>query len=112
MQKITIFILLASVFLWSSVVSAGNWPHKRGKESPESIVTFAGGNGETVSVISAPGTINVELCTPWQDTHAPCITSLEDQGCKIIDVVVSHETLGGDRVRNTASTYLLSCDGR
>jgi hypothetical protein len=74
-------------------------------------VTFSGGNGETISVISVPGTINVEQCTPWEDTHAPCITSLENQGCNIVNVIVTHNAIEGS-VLNTATTYLLSCDGR
>ncbi len=91
MKKIVIVLLVVFAFSWISVVSAGNWSHKRGnwpvKESPESAVIcwFPG-----IAEQSVLGTINVEQCTRWtEDTCAPCITSLEEQGCNIVDVVVT-----------------------
>ena len=104
MKKLVIAILVVVTFCWISVVSAEN---RRGEESPESIVTFSGGNGETISTISVPGTIKVEKCAHWEGMPAPCIMSLEDQGCKVVDVIVTHyeEFLA-------MTTYLLSCDGR
>jgi hypothetical protein len=103
MNKIVTILLAVFVFSWASVVSAGNWPVK---ESPESIVTCGAGNGETIAMQSVSGAINVEQCKPFENTCAPCISSLEGQGCKIVDVVVTHVDF------HTTATYLLSCDGR
>ena len=104
MKKLVIAILVVIAFSWVSVVSAEN---RRGEESPESIVTFSGGGGETISTISVPGTINVVQCGYWEGMPASCIMSLEDQGCKVVDVIVTHYE---DYL--TMTTYLLSCDGR
>jgi hypothetical protein len=109
MNKIVTILLAVFVFSWASVVSAGpagpagNWPVK---ESPESIVTCGAGNGETIAMQSVYGAINVEQCKSFENTCAPCISSLEGQGCKIVDVVVTHVDF------HTTATYLLSCDGR
>jgi hypothetical protein len=105
MKKLVIAILVVVAFCWISVVSAEN---RRGEESPESFVTCGSGNGAGIADRSVPGTISVEQCVPFGDSHcALCITSLEDQGCNIIDVFVTHVEKG-----HTTTTYLLSCDGR
>ena len=111
MKKIVIAILVFFVLSWISVVSAGdrhgkrgNWP---GKRSPESTVLCT---NDGLSIPSVPGTINREQCIPWLSECAPCIISLEDQGCKIVDVVVTHFWEDGQVV--SLRTYLLSCDGR
>ena len=117
MKNIVIAILVFFAFFWISVVSAGDGHGKRGnwpvKESPESIVTCADAGTHLVLSRSVPGTINLEQCKVWEpdvspDPCAPCITSLEEQGCKIVDVGVS----GLSGQANVAVTYLLSCDGR
>ena len=112
MKKIVIAILIFFAFSWISVVSAGdrhgkrvNWP---GTGSPESTVTCAAGNGDIISNRSVPETINVDQCRGFVDSCAPCIISLEDQGCKIVDVVVTHAPAPPP---SSMTTYLLSCDG-
>ena len=110
MKKIVIAILVFFAFSWISVVSAGDWHGKRGNwprtGSPESTVTCAAGNGAIISNRSVPNTINVDECEGFVGLCAPCIISLEDQGCKIVDVVVTHKP-----PHNSMTTYLLSCDG-
>ena len=114
MKKLVIAILVVVAFCWISVVSAEN---RRGEESPESIVTCVNNAGHGPHRLlnrSFPETINGEQCrTPVPDVTpdpcAPCIISLEDQGCKIVDVVVTHVA---DEGINVPVTYLLSCDGR
>ena len=111
MKKIVIAILVFlpfSLILGCSgneVIAAGD---QNGTESPESMLDFWGSNISDVSVL---GTINVNQCTPWADECASCITSLEDQGCKIVDVIVTH-VQQDDNTTIPARTYLLSCDGR
>jgi hypothetical protein len=115
MKKIVFVMLVVLAFTWISIVSAGNWPNKRAnwpvKESPESIVTCLSGAELLVLSRSVHGTINLEQCKVWPadpiDECSPCITSLEGQGCKIVDVGM---TSPPDVA--VAVTYLLSCDGR
>ena len=104
MKKIVIVSLVFFFFSWISVVSAGNFP---AKESPESTVHCWLPGIDWHSVL---GTINVEKCDRYtEDTCSPCITSLEEQGCKIVDVVVNMPPRPEE---NVLMTYLLSCDGR
>ena len=112
MKKLVIAILVVVVFSWISVVSAEN---RRGEESPESIVTCLNGAGTHLLLNrSFPETINGEQCRTWEpdiepDPCAPCIISLEDQGCKIVDIIVTQIAEDGIHI---PATYLLSCDGR
>ena len=107
MKNIIIILSVFSVFLWISVVSASNYPVK---ESPESIVTCLNAEGDHLLVSrSVPGTINLEQCKVWPadiDQCSLCITSLEGQGCKIVEVGVTNPSDGG-----VAVAYFLSCDG-
>ena len=113
MKKLVIAILVVVAFSWVSVVSADNKPVE---ESPESIVWCLSALGtHLVMTRSLPETINAEKCRTWEqgvatpDPCAPCIISLEEQGCKILDVTVTHVTASG---LDSPATYLLSCDGR
>ena len=112
MKKIVIAILVVVAFSWVSVVSAEN---RRVDESPESIVWCLSALGtHLVQTRSLPETINAEKCRVgepdrYPDPCAPCIISLEEQECKIIDVNVAHVTESG---LDTSVTYVLSCDGR
>lgn len=111
MKKIVIVILVLFPFSMilgcsgNEVIAAGD---QNGSESPESMVTCWGAN---ISELSVPGTINVNQCGLWVDECASCIMSLEDQGCKNVDIVVTH-VQQDDNTTITARTYLLSCDGR
>ena len=106
-------LLVSCVLILSTVVFAG------AKQSPESIVTCAAGNGDLILIADVAAPLNMAECTPFDDTCAPCVTSLETQGCKFIDVVVTHlvqdiyvgEGIILGQTRSNAS-YLLSCDGR
>ena len=111
MKKIVIAILV--LFPFSLILScSGNEviaaADLTGTESPESMLTCWGAN---ISEQSVPGTINLNQCTLWVDECASCIIALEDQGCKVVDMVVTH-VRQDDGTIITASTYLLSCDGR
>ena len=112
MKKLVIAILVVVAFSWVSVVSADNKPVE---ESPESIVWCLSALGtHLVMTRSLPETINAEKCRVgepdrYPDPCAPCIISLEDQGCKIVDIIVTQVAEDGIHI---PSTYLLSCDGR
>ena len=105
MKKIVILILAVGASFWISGVSAGKYP---GKHSPESILTCAADETYRVAKKSISETIDVGKCRTIgtvqpSDPCAPCITSLESQGCEIIDVSVD--------ILESANviTYLLSC---
>ena len=107
MKKILSTILVALAFsLTSGLTAGGNEP----KPSPESMVVCAAGNGAGISEQSLPETINSEGCVPFGDNHcAACLISLEQQGCKIVDVIVMpfrNEEYG---VNFPGTSYLLSC---
>jgi hypothetical protein len=99
MKKIIILILAALAFSWTPVVSA--------EQSPESVVTcVSAGAPYFIYSKSISGAINEEQCQTSSPDHtcSPCISSLEDQGCKLVDVVVENVAAG-----ETELTYLLSC---
>lgn len=99
-------LLVALAFAWISGVSADNGS---GKQSPESFMTCASGNGDGIKAISVPATINIDQCPPFGDVScADCIISLENQGCKFMDVIVTH-LMHPDGVTVPGTTYLLSC---
>jgi len=113
MKKLIQLSLVSCVLILITVVFAG------AEQSPESIVTCASGNGDDILTADVAASLNMEHCTPFKDTCAPCVTSLENQGCKFIDVVVTHlvvpfaaspEVILGRAI--SSASYLLSCDGR
>lgn len=104
MKKIVLLIFAVLAFSWTQAVSA--------EKSPESLVTCGTGNGNAISMLSLPNTINTEECPGWEFGFcASCIISLEKQGCEVIDVVVTHSQVGneGGGVTVAGTTYLLSC---
>ena len=113
MKKLIQLLLVSCVLILSTVVFAG------AKQSPESIVTCAFGDGDGILIADVAAPLDMTECTPFDDTCAPCVTSLENQGCIFIDVVVTHTVQDvyveeGIKVGKTKSnaSYLLSCDGR
>jgi len=100
-MKQVIYSVLFLFFLSGASAFAGD--KTRPVESPESIVTCATGSGNGVEMKTVPVCINVNDCYYAADC-ATCITSLEAQGCKVIDVVVTHVAYLA-----TSTTYLMSC---
>jgi hypothetical protein len=98
-----VMTLLLATLLATPCVFADNSENK-GHRSPESIVSCGAGNGEYISIAEVAEPISLEQCVSWEGRCAPCISSLENQGCKIIDVIVTHF----EDVK-TMTTYLLSC---
>jgi len=115
MKKTFSVILTVLAVSWNSGIYA-----ERGmtQQSPESILTCTDITKHGVfSVLSTsiPTGINAEQCRTWDIIQPPdlcsgCIDSLENQGCKIIDVDTVQvddnvtETLGYTKI-----IYLLSC---
>jgi hypothetical protein len=107
MKKILSTILVALAFsLNSGLTAGGNEP----KPSPESMVICGSGNGTGISGISVPETINVERCELFEDGNcAACLISIEQQGCKIVDVILTHFWREEYGVTVPGTSYLLSC---
>jgi len=104
-------LLVACMLIWSSSVFAVA-PKDSLTQSPESRVACTSGNGDNIQVADISVSLNMEQCTPFEDTCAPCISSLENQGCKFIDVVVTHTGTSTEVGVVSSASYLLSCDGR
>ncbi len=107
MKKTVSAILAVCVFSWMSGVSA-NEQGKADQQDPESLLMCRAGNGDQIWAVSVPEDIVFGiLCDAFDDICAPCIVSLEDQGCQVIDVVVTHGRQ--DAPYPPTTTYLLSC---
>jgi hypothetical protein len=107
MKIIMNVILIVIAFSFISGVSADKGSRK---QSAESFVMCGSGNGAGISERSLPETINGERCMPFGDSYcAACIVSLENQGCKIVDVVVTHFRNEDNGVIVPGTSYLLSC---
>ena len=80
-------------------------------QSPESIVTCPH-NGWIVGAYTVPAAINAESCARGEGKCATCISSLENQGCKVIDVDLQTYRFIEELDDLLVATYLLSCDQR
>jgi hypothetical protein len=110
MKIIMNVILVVLAFAWASSASAGNGSKQ---QSPESIVSCGMAGTYLVTGQSVHETINTGQCKTWTpdvapDPCSPCISSLENQGCKIVEVVMGSQLIG-EGESNTMVTYLLSC---
>ena len=105
MMKIFIIMFVALAFSLTSVLSAGA---DALKPSPESVVTcqaFGGGIYKAIVLSVATG-INTDQCIQLPDVALPCsqcISSLEEQGCKTLNVDT------GVSNNFPIVTYFLSC---
>jgi hypothetical protein len=92
-----------------SVLAAIWIPSVSADQSPESVVSclILGPGTYRVMGLSLPASINAETCEQSKSdinlACASCITSLESQGCKTLDVVTGKT---GD---TPTVTYFLSC---
>ena len=99
MKKIVSSMLLVLAFFAISGANAD--------QSPESIVMCARPLYTVVSH-TLSGAVNSDLCTD-EHTCATCIPSLEDQGCKVINVVPKPFRPRNNEGDIHAVTYFLSC---
>ena len=109
MKMIINVVLVVLAFTWASGGYAGNWSKK---QSPESIVTCSSLD-YTYLVLhrSVSSSINLDACAVESQCN-PCIESLENQGCKIIDLKLDHllRDVGDEADWPQAfASYSLSC---
>ena len=108
-----VMLTILAVSLNSSVLA----DNKTGKQSPETIVTCMGRVAPmAILATSIPEAVNVERCrTATQsnppDLCAPCITSLEDQGCIVIDNIVTNLVTDVTDINGVQAlaTWTMSC---
>lgn len=106
MKLIINIMLIVLAFTWLSGVSADKGMKK---QSAESFVTCASGNGDGIKAVSLPSMMNADQCPPFGDIScADCIISLENQGCNLVNVVVTH-LMNPEIGTVPGTTYLLSC---
>ena len=102
MKKIIISILVLFAFTWTPVVSAD--------QSPESLVTCTsfvidGIFTYAVAFSAISSEINAEMCA-YTSLCNPCIESLEEQRCKVVDLKLDHKMTTDPDVW---ASYTLSC---
>jgi hypothetical protein len=106
MKLVMNLLIVTLAFAWITGVSADKGMKQ---QSAESFMTCANGNGDGIKAISLPSNINADQCPPFGDIScADCIISLESQGCKLINVVVTH-LMNPELGTVPGTTYLLSC---
>jgi hypothetical protein len=115
MSKQRILMIVAMCFVLIGTVAAGI-PHE---PKPDSVVTCVGlfGSPMVVDTYTFPTSIDSTECvqtpTGFQPC-SPCIRSLENQGCEVVDLVTDSRprvfSLEPDRTMAQAATFQLSCE--
>jgi hypothetical protein len=78
----------------------------KSQQKPDSIVSCFPNGKYRVNASSVPASINSNECAGFlQSECSPCIRSLEKQGCKVLDAVVTVTEVSDSPL----STFLLSC---
>jgi hypothetical protein len=104
MQKLgTLFLAVAVYFLMGIGGAAAD--SENGHPNPDSVVSCFPNGKYRVIASSVPTSINSNECPGFlQSECSPCIRSLEKQGCKVLDAIVTDDD-GSD----PNATFLLSC---
>ncbi len=114
MSKQRILIIVAMCFVLIGAVAAGI-PHE---QKPDSVVSCLGDFNHPmgVSTHTVPVSIDSTACTdsPPDDPAlcSPCIRSLENQGCDVLDVdlfLKSHSFEPNVNFKSTMTVFVLSC---
>ena len=109
MSKQRILMIVALCFVLIGTVAAGI-PHD---PKPDSVVgcLVAGGQYQ-VSALTIPESIDESSCTPLSgNSCSPCIRSLENQGCEVVQPVQNQVQIEPTTVPFIFhfSTFVLSC---
>jgi hypothetical protein len=113
MSKQQILIVVGMCFVLLGTVAA-KIPHE--PKSDSVVGCFAVSGQYQVSAFTIPESIDESSCTPYSDSCSPCIRSLENQGCEVVEPV--RTTDAAERASGTTgtsrfhfSTFVLSCVG-
>ena len=109
MSKQRILMIVALCFVLIGTVAAGI-PHD---PKPDSVVGCLGIGGQyQVSALTIPESIDESSCTSFSDNScSPCIRSLENQGCEVVEPVQHHIQIEPTTIPFIFqfSTFVLSC---
>ena len=83
MSKQQILMVVALCFVLIGTVAAGI-PHE---PKPDSIVVCKGDGEMGVVAATVPLSVNRSECSSFEQSCSPCIRSLENQGCEVVDLV-------------------------
>ena len=111
MSKQRILMVVAICFVLLGTVAAGRG--RRSEPKPDSVVGcfMAGGGPYGVFALTVPESIDESSCTPGAgDPCSPCIRSLENQGCEVIEPVRTKDELVLGEGVFQFSTFVLSCE--
>ena len=115
-KKIAVILLtLSSTVFFVSLGIRTAMADQRNKR-PDSIVTYqSAGGAYLVQARTTPASITLDECSVRPDpidNCSPCIRSLETQGCRLVDVVVTNfePDAEGMAFISSRSTFLLSCE--
>ena len=120
MRKLTTLFLAAGVYALVGSGSAAAHDSKKRQEKPDTIVTCAGSEGAYVVINgTAPSSVNAETrshCVSLSSECSPCVRALENQGCKVVDVIVTNGAAAPPQgpvavnPEEPRATFLLSCE--
>ena len=109
MSKQRILMIVALCFVLIGTVAAGI-PHE---PKPDSVVgCLVTGGQYQVSALTIPESIDESSCTSFSDNScSPCIRSLENQGCEVVEPVQTQVIMEPTTVPIIFqfSTFVLSC---
>ncbi len=109
MRTFMILLLTAITYTFVGVGVAIADPKRTAKT--DSIVTCLANGDYRVLASGVPASVNPDECPGFlQSECSPCIRSLEKQGCKILDVIVTEPAGGTPGGPGPRATFLLSCE--
>ena len=112
MSKQRILMIVALCFVLIGTVAAGRWREPR----PDSVVSCVGGFETPMGIYThtVPASIDSTACREVPGACSPCIRSLENQGCEIVNLVTEFiprdHTVLPDRNEQQTATFQLSCE--
>ncbi len=107
MSKQRILMIVAICFVLLGTVAAGRG--HRPEPKPDSVVgCFIAGGPYGVFALTVPESIDESSCTPG--LCSPCIRSLENQGCEVVEPVRTKDELVLGEGVFQFSTFVLSCE--
>ncbi len=108
MSRQRILMIVALCFVLIGTVAA-RIPHD---PKPDSVVgCFIAGGPYGVFALTVPESIDESSCTPGSgDPCSPCIRSLENQGCEVVEPVRTTDAAVPGEGLFQFSTFVLSCE--
>ena len=118
------FVIAVYALMGVGVATADDDDSRKRGQKPDSIITCQGDSeGNSVYLVrfrGAPASVDMDQCSTFPGPIrecSPCIRSMEKQGCKVIDVIVTNGSTasqaGGPvavRPEDPRATFLLSCE--